>query len=66
MYKDDMVKSGKFLDTPEIRDSMHGFYSSSTFRKHHRHHCQHHRRSEYFPKDFKKSNPPTFDGEMKK
>ena len=49
-----------------------GGYSKSTTRRHHHHshhhHHHHQRRKEkyYIPKEFKKSNPPTFDGDMKK
>jgi len=64
--RDDTVKSGKLLDTPNNRTSMNGFYSSSSSTRHHHHHHRHHRKSEYFPKEFKKSKPRTFDGEMKK
>lgn len=69
MDNDDSVKSGKFLDAPERRASMHRFYSSFTSKRHHLHRRQHHyRRIErgYSPKEFKKTKPPTFDGEMTK
>jgi len=62
----DTVKSGRLLDTPKKRIGTHGFYSSSTFGKQHRHHRQHHRRSHYLLYELKKAKPPTFDGEMNK
>lgn len=56
------------MDTPDMRTSMYGFHSSSSSRRNHHHHHHHHpyRRSEYFPEEFKKVKPPTFDGEMTK
>lgn len=64
--RDDIVKSGIILDTPDKMTSTQGFYSNSSSKRHHHHHHQHHRRSEYFLEEFKKSQPPTFYGEMMK
>jgi len=46
-----------------------GLYSSSGSDKYHGHHCYHpYRKNErgYLPNEFKKVEPPTFDGELKK
>jgi len=56
-------------DTPERRRDRHRYYSSFDLDRNYDHHCYHaYRRSDrgYFPNEFKKENPPTFDGEMKK
>ena len=48
---------------------MHGFYFSSTSRRYHFHHGQHHCRraeKEHFTQELKKSKHPTFDGDMTK
>lgn len=69
MDRDETIKSGILLYTPDRRASMHGFYSSLTFGRHHHHHYEHHyRRSDkwYFLEEFKKDKPPTFDSEMTK
>jgi len=45
------------------------FYSSFGFERHYHHYHQdrYSRRGKgYFPEEFKKEKPPTFDGEMKK
>jgi hypothetical protein len=55
---DDIIKVARSLST-------YGFYFSSSSMRNHCHHCQHHRRSEYFLEEFKKSRPPTFDVEIK-
>jgi len=56
----------KLLDTPDRRGHRHKYDSSSELDRHHDHHP--YRRSDrgYFPCEFKKAKPPTFDGEMKK
>ena len=70
MERVDTIRGGKSLDAHERMGSTHRYYSSSNSERHHHYHyCQHpYRGSEkkYFPKEFKKSKPPTFDGEMKK
>lgn len=65
--KDDTVRDGRFLDTPNRRGSGHGIYSSFGSDRYHGHHHYHpYRRSdrEYFSDQFKKAKPPTFDGEI--
>ena len=65
---DDTIKDDRFLDTPDKGGDGHKYYSSSGFHRCHGHHHYHpYRRSDmgYFLDDFKKSNQPTFDGEMK-
>ena len=67
MDRDDTIKSGRLLSTPDQRATTHGYYSSSTSSRHHRLHCQHHYRNsekEYFPEEFKRPKPLNFDGEM--
>jgi len=57
------------LDTPDRRDDGYMYYSSSGFDKHHDLHRYHiYRISDrgYFPNEFKKVKPPTFDGDVKK
>lgn len=64
---EDTVRAGRSLDTPNRMTSMYRFYSSSSSRRHRLHHRHHpYKRNEYFPKEFKKFEPSTFDGEMKK
>ena len=67
--KDDKVRDGKLLDTPDRRGDGYKYYSSFGLDRHHDHYRYHpYRRSDrgYFPDEFKKAKPPTFDGEMKK
>jgi len=67
--RDDTDRDGIFLDTLERRSSGHGHYSSSGLDRYHGHHHYHpykRRDKRYFLDEFKKSKPPTFDGEMKK
>lgn len=57
------------LDTLHSRGTRHKYYSSSGFDKHHDHDHYHlYRRNDmgYFPDEFKKENPPTINGYMKK
>jgi len=64
-----MIIDGRFLDTPDKRGDRHSYYSIPGSDKYHDHHRYHpYRRSDkgYFPDEFKKAKPPTFDGEMKK
>jgi len=52
LEKDDTMKSGRLLDAPKGRTSIHVFYSISSSMIHHHHHHQHpYRRSErgFFP-----------------
>lgn len=67
--RDDMVRDGRFLDTLDKRGDEHGFYSYSGSDRYHGHHRYHHYKRNgrgYLLNDFKKSKPPTFDGELKK
>lgn len=69
MGRDDTVKSGRSLDTPEIRAITHGFYSNSSFMRHYRHRRKHpYTKGErgYFLEEFKKAKPPTFVGDLDK
>ena len=57
------------LDTLDRRGDKHMCYSTFGLDRHYnRHHHHAYRRSDkgYFPNDFNKSKPPTFNGEMKK
>jgi len=57
-----------FLDTLDRRGSGHALYASSGSDMYHGHHQYHpYTRSDrgYLLDEFKKSNPPTFDGEFK-
>lgn len=66
--RDEIVKYGRFLDTPNKRGSGYKFYSSYGSDRYHGHNCYHiYRRSErgYFPNEFNKVKPPTFNGELK-
>jgi len=63
------MRDGKLLDTLDKRGHRHMYDFSSDSDRHHDCHRHHpYRRSDrgYFPDEFKKENPPTFDGEMKK
>ena len=65
----DTIRDGRLLDTPEKIRDRHMYYSSSDSDRHSdRHHYHPYRRSDrgYFPYEFKKEKPPTFDGELKK
>ena len=67
-YIDDTIRYGRFLDMPDRRHSGLGFYSSYGSDRYHGQHCYHACRGSdrgYLSHDFKKSKPPTFDGEMK-
>ena len=67
--RDDMVRDGIFFDTLKRRRDRHSYYSSYNSDRHYDHHRYHpYRRSDrgYFPDEFKKAKPPTFDGEMNK
>ena len=67
--RDDTVRDGRLLDTPDRRGDGDRYYSSFGFDRHHDRHCYHpYRRSDrgYFPYEFKKEKPPTFDGDLKK
>jgi len=67
--RDDTIKYGRALDTLDRRGDGHRYYYSSSSDEHDdRHHYHPYKRSDrgYFPDEFKKAKPPTFDGEMKK
>jgi len=55
--RDDTIRDGRFLDTPDKMGNDRGFYCSSSLERHHFHHHHHsYNRSEnkYFPEEFKK------------
>ena len=57
------------LDTLDRRGDGYRYYYSSSLDKHYDCHCYYpYKRSDrgYLPNDFKKENPPNFDGEIKK
>jgi len=57
------------MDTPDKRGIGYGFcYSPSSGLQHGHHHYHPYRRNEkkYFPDEFKKGKPLTFDGELEK
>jgi len=63
------VIDGMFLDTSNRRGDEYKYYSSSgSDRNHDRHHYHPYRRRNraYFLDEFKKENPPTFAGDVKK
>jgi len=63
------VRDGRLLDTPDRRRDKHKYHSIFCSDRHDDRYYYHlYRRSDkgYFPYEFKKENPPTFDGEMKK
>ena len=66
--KDDKVRDGRLLDTIERRRDRHRYYSNYDLYQHYDHHYHPYKRSDrgYFPNEFNKEKPPTFDGEMKK
>jgi len=64
-----MVRDGKLLDNLDRRGDGHRYHSSSGSDRHYdRHPYPPYRRSDrgYFPNEFKKEKPPTFDGDVKK
>ena len=64
-----MVRDGRLLDPPDRRGDGHRHYSSSSLDRHydcHRYHPYKRIDMGYFPDEFKKVKPPTFDGEMNK
>ena len=67
--KFDTIRDGKLLENPDRRGDRHRYYSSSGYGKHYDHCCYHpYRRSDigYLSYEFKKTKPPSFDGEVKK
>ena len=63
------MKYCRLLDTSDTRSDEHEYHSSSGSDMHlDRHRYYPYTRSDrgYFPEEFKKEKPPTFDGEMKK
>lgn len=63
------MKDGRLLNTPDRRRDKHRYDSSFDSDKHYDHHLYHpYRRSDkvYFPNEFQKEKPPTFDGEINK
>ncbi len=69
LYREDTIRDGRLLDTLDRRGDGHGYYSSYGYDINHDRHCYHpYRRSDrgYFPDEFKKEKPPTFDGDVKK
>jgi len=66
--RSNIVRDGRLLDASDKRDGEHRYYSSSGSDRHHDHHCYRpYRRNGrgYFPDEFKKANPTTFDGDVK-
>ena len=66
--RDDTIRDGRFLDTPDRRGDGHKFYYSSRFDRYHGYHHYHpYRRNDrgYLLEEFKKAKPPTFDGDLK-
>lgn len=66
---DDTVRYGKLLDTPNRRGDGHRCYSCSSSDRHYDwngYHPYRRRDRGYFLDDFKKSKPPTFNGETNK
>lgn len=66
-----MVRDGRLLDTLDRRGDKHMYYSSSSSSSkkrddRHRYHPFKRSNRGYFPDEFKKAKPPTFDGEMNK
>jgi len=67
--RDDKIRDGIFLDTPNRRGSGHCICSSSISDRYHGHPPYHPYRMDdrgCFLDEFKKAKPPKFDGEMKK
>lgn len=67
--RDDMMRDGRLLVTLDRRGDRHRYYSSYSSYRHYDHHRYHpYKRSDrgYFLDEFKKENPPKFDGELKK
>jgi len=65
----DTVRDGRLMDTPDRKRNEYNYYSSFGSNRHHHHHHHHrYRRNDkgYFPGEFKKLKPPTFDGDLKK
>jgi len=63
------MRDGGLLDTLDRRRDGYMYYSSSGSNRHHDRHRYHpYKRNDrgYFPDDFKKAKPPTFDGDVKK
>ena len=63
------MRDGRLLDTQDRRADEYKYYSSSGSDMHHDRHCYHPYRSSdrgYFLDEFKKSKPPTFNGDVKK
>jgi len=64
-----MIQDGRLLDILDRRGDGHKFYYNYGSDRHYDRHRYHpYRRSDmgYFPYEFKKSKPPTFDGDLKK
>jgi len=67
--RDDMVRGGSLLDTPNSRGNGHTFYSSSSSDRHYDRHRYHpYKRSDrgYFSNELKKYKLATLDGDFKK
>lgn len=67
--RDETVKGGKWMDTPDRRGIFYGFYSIFGLERHHGHNWYHPYKSSekgYFPYEFKKTKPPTLNGELQK
>ena len=69
MDGDHTIRDDKSLENMDRRGDGQRYYSSSDSDKHHDlHHYHPYRRSDmgYLPNEFKKSKPPTFDGDLNK
>ena len=67
--RDDTIRDGRLLDTLYRSGDGYKYYYSFGLDRHHDSNCYHpYRRSDrgYFPNDFKKEKPPSFDGDVKK
>jgi len=67
--RDDTIKDDRFLDAPDKGGDGHMFYSScgsDMYRGHHHYHPYKRNDRGYFPNEFNKSKPLTFDGYLNK
>lgn len=65
--RDDIMRDGRLLDTPDRKGDGHKYCYSFGSERHHDHHCYHHYwRNErgYFQDEFEKEKEPTFNGDL--
>jgi len=60
------VRDGRLLDILDRTGDEYRYYSSSSSDKHHGHHSYRGSDRGYLPDEFKRLNPPTFVGDVKK